>query len=276
MRQQFPAPAADPGTDVLRDAPRENAGTAAAQPPLRKLTRAELEAAILRVLGNSALEEAEALNEGTVRRRKRLAAVARLTLDSITDSRRGEPGRGRYLLFTSSGIRFAAALHQCREAVRTASCSPLPGTPHWVRGVCNLRGHIVSVVDLPAFLTGRHSTTSAQDTHRLLVVHGQHEWSTALIVESIDGIRHWPNPTWKTSGNASSASSADLHTSDDAAEDAEAVADWTRRFCCGCVDTGESLVHVLDVPRLLAPDGLGTLAARATAPAPSRPRGSDH
>lgn len=54
----------------------------------------------------------------------------------------------RFLLFGVAGRLCACDLEVVREIVSTRAATRLPGAPDWVLGIINLRGTLVTVVDL--------------------------------------------------------------------------------------------------------------------------------
>ena len=54
----------------------------------------------------------------------------------------------RFLLFAVAGRLCACDLEAVREIVAMRAATRLPGAPDWVRGLINLRGTLVTVVDL--------------------------------------------------------------------------------------------------------------------------------
>ena len=54
----------------------------------------------------------------------------------------------RFLLFGVAGRLCACDLEAVREIVPARAATRLPGAPDWVRGLINLRGSLVTVVDL--------------------------------------------------------------------------------------------------------------------------------
>lgn len=52
------------------------------------------------------------------------------------------------VIFALGDDRFAVDVGQVREVLRTPPLTRLPGAPEYVRGVANLRGEVVPVVDL--------------------------------------------------------------------------------------------------------------------------------
>jgi purine-binding chemotaxis protein CheW len=63
------------------------------------------------------------------------------------------PG-SRLLLFGVRGRRYACALTSVREIVPFGRITRLPGAPNAVAGVCNVRGIVLTIVDLGLRLVG--------------------------------------------------------------------------------------------------------------------------
>jgi chemotaxis signal transduction protein len=76
----------------------------------------------------------------------------------------------RTLLFRAGGRTFGCALDAVREIVPQRRSTRLPGAPPAVQGLINLRGTIVTVVDLPLWLGGEQS--AVRDGSIILVDHG--------------------------------------------------------------------------------------------------------
>jgi purine-binding chemotaxis protein CheW len=66
--------------------------------------------------------------------------------------RTGDHAAPRYLVVEAGGQRFAWELTAIREIVPARAVTRLPGSPTWVLGLLNLRGMVVTVVDLAARL----------------------------------------------------------------------------------------------------------------------------
>jgi purine-binding chemotaxis protein CheW len=56
--------------------------------------------------------------------------------------------RKQYLSFTLGGGDYAVGILQVKEILQYEAITPVPGTPPSIRGVINLRGSVVAVVDL--------------------------------------------------------------------------------------------------------------------------------
>lgn len=55
---------------------------------------------------------------------------------------------GQYLTFFLAGEEYGAAVLGLKEIIEYSTLTTVPATPPWVRGVINLRGAVVPVIDL--------------------------------------------------------------------------------------------------------------------------------
>ncbi|GEM_PF-32756 len=75
---------------------------------------------------------------------------------------------GQLVVFKLNDVEFGVNIHNVREIVRLPEVTPIPRSPDYVSGVCNLRGGILPVIDTRIrFAMERHEKT--EDT-RLLIV----------------------------------------------------------------------------------------------------------
>jgi purine-binding chemotaxis protein CheW len=58
------------------------------------------------------------------------------------------PLAGQYLTFRIGGDAYGIRLHQLRELIEMGAVTRVPSTPPWIRGVTNLRGTVLPVIDL--------------------------------------------------------------------------------------------------------------------------------
>jgi purine-binding chemotaxis protein CheW len=70
--------------------------------------------------------------------------MSALFLDSPTSGK----AAGKYLTFILGGGAFGIPILKVREIIRLLEITPIPRMPDYVRGVINLRGKIVPVIDL--------------------------------------------------------------------------------------------------------------------------------
>ncbi|MEZ5584217.1 MAG: chemotaxis protein CheW [Candidatus Competibacteraceae bacterium] len=74
------------------------------------------------------------------------------------------------------------------EIVPIPRITRVPGVATWLLGIANLRGTILSVVDLQEFLGGEPSTPTPNS--RLVVVHAG-EWEYGLLIHEVIGMRQF-------------------------------------------------------------------------------------
>jgi len=67
--------------------------------------------------------------------------------------------------------------------------TPLPGTPEFVRGIVNLRGHILPVFDLKKFFALPEQGLG--DLHRIIVVRGA-DLELGLLADTVTGVTREP------------------------------------------------------------------------------------
>lgn len=76
-------------------------------------------------------------------------------------SRQTEQHVQQYLTFMIAGEEYAVSLLKVKEIIEYDTVTEIPKTPDWVRGVINLRGNVVPVIDLavkfrlPASIAGK-------------------------------------------------------------------------------------------------------------------------
>lgn len=97
----------------------------------------------------------------------------------------------RYLLFGLGEATYAARVGHVLEIATMPPITPVPNVPLWLRGVINLRGEILALIDLRNFLG---LAPQPSDLGRLLVVRGgRHdaagtEPTAGILVDAVRGI----------------------------------------------------------------------------------------
>lgn len=79
----------------------------------------------------------------------------------------------QYLTFSVVGERLAMSIGAVKEIIETPRVTQVPMTPNYIRGVINLRGNVVPVVDLGARLGRGALTLSKRSCIVLVEVKGQ-------------------------------------------------------------------------------------------------------
>ena len=93
-----------------------------------------------------------------------------------------------HVLFRLGPRAMAIPLGAVSEIARPPKTTRLPHVPAWVIGIANLRGDIVSILDLEGFISGK----TGRNTHeqRMLALRpAGDDVRTAVLVDSVDGIQ---------------------------------------------------------------------------------------
>lgn len=121
-------------------------------------------------------------------RRARAAAAAREGAGSAADEWVG-------LGFRLGAERFVIARGEVREVLPVPEqLTRVPGAKSWLRGVANIRGQLLTLVDLKAFLGG--GVASPDRRGRVLVV-ASREVPTGLVVDEVLGFRRFGTDDFK-------------------------------------------------------------------------------
>ena len=157
------------------------------------------------------------------------------------------PGeRQQYLAFGLAGGDYAVGILKVKEILQYDEITPVPSTPPSIRGVLNLRGSVVPVVDLAV----KFGAPAAAVTKRTCV----------LVVEtSLDGVA-------AVMGLVADAVSEVIELRPD---DIEAPPTFGTRvkvdYLLGMGRAGKKFVLLLDIDRVLSADERELAAAAATA-----------
>ena len=54
----------------------------------------------------------------------------------------------KYLIFVSDSLRYGLNAEQVKEIITNYSITYLPRVPHYIRGIVNLRGQIIPIIDI--------------------------------------------------------------------------------------------------------------------------------
>ena len=93
--------------------------------------------------------------------------------------------RRQYITFLATGQEFAADIMTIREIRGWTDTTALPHVPDYVRGIINLRGMVLPVIDLKARLGLGQTEASAK--HVIIVVNSG-ERTVGLLVDAVSDI----------------------------------------------------------------------------------------
>lgn len=94
------------------------------------------------------------------------------------------PGQWRGIGFRLGKHFFVSSIEEVQEILTMPALARVPGTCNWLLGVANVRGSLVPVVDLKAFVEGEAAVIG--DTTRVLVAR-QQGGNVGLLVDEVLG-----------------------------------------------------------------------------------------
>lgn len=83
---------------------------------------------------------------------------------------------------------YVAPMSEVSEVLHEPRFTQVPGVKSWVKGVANLRGRLLPIMDLGSFLG--HELSTARRQRRVLVVEHQ-EVFAGLMVDEVFGLQHF-------------------------------------------------------------------------------------
>lgn len=168
----------------------------------------------------------------------------------ITGRERPRSAPGQYLTFMLAGEEYAIAILRVREILECPAVTRVPGTPVFVRGVVNLRGTVLPVIDLAAKL-GLGDTAITKWTC-VVIVQAESEGATIAL------------------GLMTDAMSRLMDLGPEEIEPVPAIGTAVRlEYLLGMCRPGAGFAPILDIDRILSPEELSAVAA-VDEPAPAR------
>jgi len=166
-------------------------------------------------------------------------------------------GTDRYLTFVVADEVYALSILEVTEIMEYRSLTDVPMLPSFLRGVINLRGRVVPVVDLAARF-GRGTTEVARRTSIVIVETGRPDQHGApggrtvgLLVDAVNKVVHF--------GPHDIEPPPDFGTSVDA------------QFISGMAQADDRFIIVLDATKVLSTDELASLEGLRPSAGPSAP-----
>ncbi len=69
-------------------------------------------------------------------------------MEAVREAKPHSPGKGQFLTFFVGGEEYAVNILKVKEIIEYGTVTAVPNTAPWIRGVTNLRGNVVPVIDL--------------------------------------------------------------------------------------------------------------------------------
>jgi purine-binding chemotaxis protein CheW len=146
----------------------------------------------------------------------------------------------QYLSFALGEEQYAIEILRVQEIKGYSGITPIPNTPAHIRGVMNLRGTVIPVVDLRAKF---NLETHSYDKFTVIIVVTVGSRIIGLVVDAVSDVLD--------------VSRAQIRPAPELGHREDT------RFISGMVHVGERLVVLLDIATLLAEDSLGDPTALA-------------
>lgn len=160
------------------------------------------------------------------------SATTTATFDAVSHSqRRG----GKYLTFALGREEYGLEILKVREIIGYMDITAVPRTPEYVKGVINLRGQVISVVDLRA----KFGMERAEKTDQTCIIvveirSGGRKLSTGIVVDKVSEVLTIPSDNIEDAPSFGSSVSAD--------------------FILGMGKIGEAVKILLDIDKVLGGD----------------------
>ena len=148
----------------------------------------------------------------------------------FADTNTPDPDRKELISFRIDAQEFCVDIQSVREIRGWTPATPLPHSPDFVRGVINLRGAVLPVVDLAARLGLRSTEPSARS---VIIVSRIGEQLVGLLVDAVSDILTVTEDT--------------MQPTPDVAYDAE------RAFVKGLLPIDGRLISLVSLDRMLPP-----------------------
>ena len=153
--------------------------------------------------------------------------------DCAADSMASAADNGQFLTFTLQNEEYGIEILKVQEIKGFSKITPIPNAPMFVRGVMNLRGTVVPIIDLRA----RFSMTEKEyDQFTCIIVVNVGTRVVGLVVDTVSDVLNIPN---------------------DAIADPPELASVGDNSCItGMGKLGERIVMLLDTGRLVGVDAM--------------------
>jgi len=116
-------------------------------------------------------------------------AMTRTTLAPTQPGVTTSGKEGKYLTFALAQEEYGLEILKVREIIGYVDVTAVPQTPHYVRGVINLRGQVIPVVDLRAKF-GMETADITEETCIIVVEihHADRTASTGIVVDRVQEV----------------------------------------------------------------------------------------
>ncbi len=148
-----------------------------------------------------------------------------------------DSGTLQCVTFTLEDEIYGIDVMQVQEVLREVEVAPVPGAPHYVLGIINLRGNVVSVID--ARTRFGLPTKESDDMTRIIVIEAQQQ-IIGILVDSVAEVVDIARKDIDTAPNVGNSETA--------------------KYIDGVVSRGDTLLILVDLNKLLSEEEWGEIA----------------
>jgi len=111
---------------------------------------------------------------------------------------KGKVGGGEWagVIFRIGDVRLACSIEAVSEFLPIPTFTPVPGTKPWILGLANVRGDLLTIIDLAWFLNGERTTTTMRTRLLAATLGGR---PVGLLVDEVFGQRQFVSSEGKRS-----------------------------------------------------------------------------
>lgn len=131
--------------------------------------------------------------------------------------------------FSLEGVNLVARMDDVSEILAPPETIRVPGVRQWIRGLANVRGTLMPVIDLKRFLMGR-GVASAKDSRVLII--NKSGLDAALLVDQVHGMRRFKE--------------------DEMQQEAEVELAQLKEYLSGCFESNDQQWNVFSMEKLVA------------------------
>ena len=126
------------------------------------------------------------------------------------------------IVFTLGEKRYAIPTDKVEEIIRNTDSTKVPNSPNWVEGLINLRGNVVTLLNLNKLLYQEDDTE-----HNNIIIINDEETQTGLLIEDV------------------------VQVMDIEKKDIQSISEESKDGFLGVLQTDDAIVNIIDIEILL-------------------------
>jgi purine-binding chemotaxis protein CheW len=155
--------------------------------------------------------------------------------------KQGSTEASRFLIFSLCQEQYAVPLLKVKEVIALTETTPVPYSPNYFKGIMNLRGQVISVIDLRTKLKMPKGEASSETA---IVILDLSPLSLGIVVDSVESVLAVDASEIQPPPEVGGASTA---------------------YIRGVTRKDKKLILLLDIERTLSVDDLKTMKAQSAA-----------